>query len=318
VRTWKSGLRHEPIAPLRGRMSDRRPLKILVGIATIGRPAVLRATLAMVARQTRPHDGVFVAPASDADVAGLDLVALGSRRIAAEPGICAQRNAILDAAAGYDVIVFFDDDFFPCRDYLAAVERAFLEEKNVVMTTGTVVFDGIVGPGLPLEVGAHIIEDAERAPQLSASLRPSVYNAYGCNMAFRLEPARQRVRFDEALPHYGWLEDVDFSRRLVPYGRIVKLADARGVHLGSKTGRTAGVRLGYSQIANPLYLVRKGTLTPAMAAEQIGRNFAMNLLRSLLPESYIDRRGRLLGNTLAVIDTVRGKADPKKIKDWRV
>jgi hypothetical protein len=132
-------------------------------------------------------------------------------------------------------------------------------------------------------------------------------------MAFRLEPARKGVRFDEALPHYGGLEDVDLSRRLVPYGRIVKLPDARGVHLGSKSGRSGGVRLGYSQIANPLYLVRKEILTPAWAAEQMGRNLAMNLLRSMVPDPYVDRRGRLWGNVLAMIDGLRGKTDPEKI-----
>jgi GT2 family glycosyltransferase len=293
-------------------MAERYPLKMLVGIATIGRPAVLRATLAMVAQQIRPADGVFVAPACDADVAGLDLSGLGGKRIAAEQGLCAQRNAILDAAAGYDAIVFFDDDFLPCKNYLAAVERAFLEEKDVVMTTGTVLFDGVMGPGLPVEAGARLVEDAERA-RPPVGPRPPVYNAYGCNMAFRLDPTRQGLRFDEALPLYGWLEDVDFSRRLVPYGRIVKLPDARGVHLGSKSGRSGGVRLGYSQIANPLYLVRKGTLSPARAAQQMGRNLAMNLLRSMVAEPYIDRRARLHGNTLALIDFLRGTADPAKI-----
>jgi polysaccharide biosynthesis transport protein len=136
-------------------------------------------------------------------------------------------------------------------------------------------------------------------------------------MAFRLASAQPGVRFDEALPQYGWLEDVDFSRRLVRYGRIIKLPDARGVHLGSKTGRAPGIRLGYSQIANPLYLVRKGTLTPRRAAQQMGRNFVMNLLRSVRPEPYIDRRGRLRGNTLAIVDALRGKADPRNIQTWR-
>jgi GT2 family glycosyltransferase len=293
-------------------MTDKQPLKMLIGIATVGRPKLLDATLAMVARQTRAADGIFVAPASDSDTAGVDMAAYRSRRIIAERGTCAQRNAILAAATDYDIIVFFDDDFFPCNDYLAAVERAFLEEPDVVMTTGTVVADGVTGPGFSVEIGRRLIDDAEQTKPQSGP-RQRTYNGYGCNMAFRLDVTRQGVRFDEALPQYGWLEDVDFSRRLVPYGRIVKLPDARGVHLGSKTGRSPGVKYGYSQIANPLYLVRKGTLSWPRAGKQMARNIAMNLFRSLVPEPYIDRRGRLRGNAMALLDVARNQLDPQKI-----
>src|SRR5258708_31843820 len=123
-------------------------------------------------------------------------------------------------------------------------------------------------------------------------------------MAFRLGPSRQGVLFDERLPQYGWLEDVDFSRRLARYGRIVQLPDARGVHLGSKSGRTLGVKLGYSQMVNPIYMVKKGTMAPGKALLHMSRNFAKNLVRSLKPEPYVDRRGRLRGNVLGLIDAL--------------
>src|SRR6202040_3955084 len=88
------------------------------------------------------------------------------------------------------------------------------------------------------------------------------YGTYGCNMAFRLKPiVSHNVVFDDNLPLYGWQEDIDFSRRVLPYGRIVRSKSLRGVHLGIKLGRTSGVRFGYSQIANPIYLTRKGTMS---------------------------------------------------------
>ncbi|AZO77314.1 hypothetical protein B5U98_17255 [Bosea sp. Tri-39] len=34
----------------------------------------------------------------------------------------------------------------------------------------------------------------------------------------------------------------------------------RGVHRAVKRGRTSGLRVGYSQIANTVYLARKGTM----------------------------------------------------------
>jgi GT2 family glycosyltransferase len=84
-------------------------------------------------------------------------------------------------------------------------------------------------------------------------------------MAVRVLPVHGNgLHFDENLPLYGWLEDVDFCRRLAPYGRIVRNARTAGVHLGSNSGRTSGVCYGYSQIANPLYLWRKA-LCPSIA-----------------------------------------------------
>jgi hypothetical protein len=299
-------------------MKEQRRQKIHVAIATMGRPKVLKETLAMLGRQTRKPDSVLIAPARPADLAGIDLVTQGCRHVIGPMGLCSQRNSILRELVHedvHDIVVFFDDDYFPCRDYLAAVERAFMEEPDIVMTTGAVIADGIKGPGISVVSGRALVERAEWVAKVVGP-RIAVYNGYGCNMAFRLAPIRRGMCFDERLPQYGWLEDVDFSRRLAPYGRIVKLPDARGVHLGTKSGRAPGIRLGYSQIANPLYLVKKGTLTPGKAFLQMSRNFAMNCLRSFRPEAYIDRRGRLYGNLIGLVDAANRREYPEKINSF--
>ena len=100
-----------------------------------------------------------------------------------------------------------------------------------------------------------------------------------------------RLAFDEQLPLYGWLEDVDFSRSIARYGRSVRVEGARGVHLGVKSGRQPGLRLGYSQVANPAYLIRKGTMSKARAIAQIGRNILAKRAALLLNDRSIDRLG---------------------------
>ena len=60
----------------------------------------------------------------------------------------------------------------------------------------------------------------------------------------------------------------------------------------TRAGARSGKRLGYSQVVNPVYLTRKGTMKSGMAADLIVRNVVSNLLRSLKPEPWIDRRGR--------------------------
>ncbi|WP_430450503.1 glycosyltransferase family 2 protein [Rhodophyticola sp.] len=144
----------------------------------------------------------------------------------------------------------------------------------------------------------------------------TVYSTYGCNMAVRGTAVRAHPeRFDTTLPLYGWLEDLDFSRRMAAFGRIVENPQLRGVHLATKTGRISGLRLGYSQIANPVYLVRKGTYHWARALKLMTGNVLANSAKSLWPEPWIDRRGRLTGNLLAFRDLLRGRCRPGRIHD---
>jgi len=289
-------------------------LKIAIAIATAGRRDVLADTIAYLALHAGHADELLICPArpEDVDLAGLDNFPCPARVVAGPLGLPAQRNALIDATDA-DVIVFFDDDFLPAADFVTETERLFAEQSNVVVATGTVLADGILGPGLTHAEGIALLAQADPAP--APSLLAPTYNAYGCNMAVRLAPVRlHRIRFDERLPLYAWLEDVDFSRQLAPYGDIVKASRLQGVHLGTKkSGRSPGKRLGYSQVANRIYIMRKGHMSPLQALHGNLRNIAANLWRSLRPEPWVDRRGRLAGNTLAVWDWLRGRVDPERI-----
>jgi GT2 family glycosyltransferase len=211
-----------------------------------------------------------------------------------------------------DMLTFFDDDFFPASNYLAEAEALLEADKDIVVATGHVIYDGIGGPGLTVEEADRILNedpDPDPAPTIEAT-----HNAYGCNMTFRLQPIlAHRVYFDEELPLYAWQEDVDLCRRLRAYGKIVSFNRLRGVHLGAKVGRTSGLRLGYSQIANPLYLVKKRSVSLKWALKLMGGNVASNIVGSIKPPPYIDRRGRLRGNLVALRHLVSGSLDPKYI-----
>jgi len=290
-------------------------MNILVGIATAGRREQLTLTLKQLAMQERLPERVIVCPAAledcdDQACAGLPFpvtVVHGPR------GLTAQRNCIFDACGDADVIVFFDDDFYPHPTYLAEIESLMAAQPDIVIATGRVLADGILGPGIEHDKGVRLLEAEGEMPTPEAAIHET-HNAYGCNMIVRVAPARQHdVRFDENLPLYGWLEDVDFSRQMAPYGRIVGSSRLAGVHLGTKRGRTSGVKFGYSQIANPLYMARKGTLSPWRALRQMGRNMARNITRCLFPEPWVDRRGRLKGNMLALRDLVVGRMDPRNV-----
>lgn len=292
-------------------------MRIAAGIATAGRRTLLGETLREIAKQVRLPDRVIICPfgSDDVDYELLRSLPYPSKVVSSVLGSAHQRNAILRETAGLDAIVFFDDDFFPSPNYLANAEAVLQLNGDVVAMSGTPIEDGINGPGLTPEHARKLIAGAAMSTN-AGSLRTD-YGTYGCNMVIRLAPVRMHeIAFDEALPMYGWQEDIDFSRQLAPWGRIVRAEALTGVHLGAKRGRTSGVRFGYSQVANPIYLMRKGTVSLSFGGRTMVKNLLANLVRTFWPEAYVDRAGRLKGNMLALLDLVRGRLHPGRICEF--
>ena len=289
---------------------------VYVAIATAGRREILTETLRIISEQAIPPDIVFVAPSSneDYDQNSMSTVPLDIRIVKSEKGSCRQRNAILDTIKHLPtgIIVFLDDDFFLEKNYIKELKQVFSENRDVVLVTGHVLADGAVGPGISSTEARDLLK---HEPLTFSNLKPQiVYNGYGCNMSVRSDTiSRFNIRFDEELPLYGWLEDVDFSRQLAPHGSLIKSYRIYGVHLGSKRGRSSGKRVGYSQIANPIYLQRKKTMSTKRAAIQISRNILANILKFPAPEPWVDRRGRIVGNLIALKDLFLGKCNPRNI-----
>jgi len=271
-------------------------MKIAIAIATAGRRKVLSETIDWLRLQTRPADTFYLAPAStdDLDEASLDgfpsqhFVVRGAR------GLPAQRNSILRSVQDEDVVVFFDDDFLPEPTFLQELEDLFTHMPSLAIATGHVVADGAHNAGISSQEAIAILKNL---PDVIDNRIIDTYGGYGCNMAINLPLARSHnILFDEVLPLYAWWEDIDFSRRLAPYGDIKQSFRLRGVHLGSKSGRSPGKRLGYSQVANILYMARKGSISPGVAMQQIFRNVSANAVKFVNPEPWVDRKGRLSGN----------------------
>jgi GT2 family glycosyltransferase len=313
-------------------------MKIVVAIPTVDRRDVLQRTVAELARQTRLPDAVvvsttdrrFVPEAWAAGPAGSDIVVT---RAAALPfpivclfgkrGLPAQRNRVLDVLLGAatavptaplgddDIITFFDDDFIPAPDYLAEVAAAFATNPDWSVLTGHVPYDGAHNEGYSFDEGLALLRSCVTAREEPPRGVVNV-GAYGCNMAIRARLIGS-LRFDERLPLYGWQEDIDFTSQLRKVGAVVRLSSLVGVHLGTKTGRVGGLRFGYSQIANPFYLMRKGTMPAGFGVALMARNVAANIARSIWPESYVDRRGRLRGNLVALGHALSGRLEPEHI-----
>lgn len=290
-------------------------MRLVVCMPTFGRPALVRRAVERFARQTRPPDAVLV---SAPDESHIEMGCEGSVPVTyvyGKRGSSAQRNRVLsEVCDAYDIVVFFDDDFVPADDYLEMVAAAFAAHPDWIVLTGHVLRDGANDAGVGLEEAEAIVARSRAVSPERAEAR-DWHGGYGCNMAVRLASVGAH-RFDERLVLYGWLEDLDFTRRVAANGRIVKLDALRGVHMGTKAGRVNGMPFGYSQVINPLYLARKGSVSLLMAANLIARNLLANSGRLLWPEPWIDRQGRLLGNLIALWHLLSGRLSPENASDF--
>lgn len=289
-------------------------MRVCVIIPTLNRGALLPAVLAHLESQTQPPSEVILSAPDEGHIQHYQAKSYKLSFVFGCRGLCAQRNrAMAQAIERADIITFFDDDFLPADDYLENLVTAFKEHPDWSVIMGSVFADGARGAGFSFEEGLKLLKKAESTRTArDLELVAKHVGAYGCNMSMRAAQIKD-LRFDERLVLYGWQEDIDFTSQLRRFGDIVSLGRLTGVHLGAKSGRVSGVRLGYSQICNPIYLVIKGTMPLGFALELMSRNLLANAAKSFRPEPYIDRRGRLRGNLLAAWHLLRGKVEPEYI-----
>jgi GT2 family glycosyltransferase len=281
-----------------------------VVIASAGRPELLGRTIQFITALDYPDFRVVVTVPTDESVPA-NFGEWGVEIVTGAIGLTSQRNAaVKHLGEAVEFVFFFDDDAIPDAHYLDRGVAAFTASSEVVGITGRVVADGAA---IDVEIS---IEDAQRllaetADTTDTGLSAPCKTLYGCNFAVRRTIFEQEM-FDSRLPLYGWLEDYDFSQRTLRHGALITSNDARVVHLGAKSGgRTSNVRLGYSQIVNPFYLWRKGTMPILTALRHIGRPGAKNVVLSIGGQDKRRRRERLKGNMMGISDIIRRRSDPE-------
>lgn len=284
-------------------------------ISTRGRPQIVKSLVDQLAEQTKPPEHIFVIASSAEDITELDPKQQNLTIRIGRTGSTFQRNdGLALAGARFSYVVFFDDDFVPSRFWLERMERIFQARSDIVGITGDMLADGTRTAGVPLDDAKAMVTALDAQPRSTGAIqeRFAYGSNVGCNMAYRYS-AIQGITFDERLPLYAWHEDSDFRGQAERRGYFARCEELWGVHLGHKQGRGRGITLGYSQIANSIYLARKGTVPARFLFSIAGKNLIANAMRSFRPESYVDRRGRLRGNLVALGDLVRGRLAPDRI-----
>lgn len=288
---------------------------VVLVVCTVGRPDIVRSQARHLDRLSPKPALLIYVVACDEDLpsqsdlpAQLEFVVLKS-----EKGLPRQRNRALDYVVDrFEYIFFIDDDYVPSTFAISQLRDAFSISPECVGITGRLLADGVNEGGVNVSTGDNLIEKFDSESGFGCKkVERDLIGLYGCNMAFRLRCVGM-TRFDEDLPLYAWQEDVDFSSRLA--GEKIKSHCLVGVHLGVQSGREVdGRALGYSQVANLVYLVSKGSLPWRYALRLTVRNILANHFKQFLPEGWIDRRGRARGNRMALLDVLFGRAHPARV-----
>jgi GT2 family glycosyltransferase len=293
------------------------PSRIAVVIASSGRPEELGRWIGYMERQTLRPTILLFAVTKPADLPPRHQIEGHAKVLFCKPGLPIQRNVALNEIIGQsDLVAFFDDDYVPSSYCIEGINSFFRTHSDIVGANGTLLADGINSAGICYETAEEIVARHDALAPAEVTLVKELRGLYGCNMVFRTSSIGN-VRFDEELPLYAWQEDIDFAARVRLRGRIARTNAFYGVHQGVKGARLPGISLGYSQMVNPVYLVRKGSLRARDAVLLIAKNLLMNHAKVVFPEPWIDRLGRCKGNWLGLFDIIRGRDHPKRICQFR-
>jgi glycosyltransferase involved in cell wall biosynthesis len=286
-------------------------LKTTIVICSANRPDVLAETVdSIVLRQLKPPQEIIISVFDQLHVAQVTrahpMVQVVHSKIR---GTCAQRNVAARLVQS-EYTLFLDDDVELAPDFIESMEQLLAKRLDAVAATGILVVDGAPGDkGLDRQTARTYTETYVRR-------RDNYEHREGQNLFVRTKMFTE-VLFDENLPMYGWLEDLDFATNCLRFGRIIMNTETCFAHLAVPSGRTSGLRFGYSQVINPLYLWRKNG-EPKLARIVFDHwllHIAYNLRRDLikLPSDRNDRAGRFKGNLIALGHLLRKRVDPTYI-----
>jgi hypothetical protein len=294
-----------------------KDMKIAVVICTLGRPVVLHDTVCSIQRQWLKPMHIFISAPSEEHVLPETLAFPGVSLVASPVGVTLQRNRALDTVGPEaQLVAFLDDDMELSESYLYEMSRLFSERPELVVACGTLLHDGGRSSLITRQEANRLCVEEDNKPEIPEPPGYAPLNwTYGCNMIARWATVAD-VRFDERLPGYAWLEDSDYGVRCTvgKHGPVTCVA-AKAVHLGWRGGRTSGLRLGFAQIVNPLYLWRKAKVFPLwhVVVQYWLRCLGGNFVGILTRDTKWDRLGILKGNLLGFKHLLSGRCDPSEL-----
>jgi GT2 family glycosyltransferase len=256
-------------------------LSISIIVCTRNRFDDFKKTIASLMQQSRLPDELIIVDSSDfmqiEEYLNTLKPMVNIQYFHTQPGLTLQRNYGIRKSRG-DLLFFFDDDVDLDPNYIREVERVFIKDTRREIGA----------------VGGHILNPLKKQPMsFQVWIGHEVYNFLtfvfglgrngngrfrysgmpthpdenkesgyieclsGCCMAFRKE-VFEKIEFDEYLPNYGLMEDVDISKRTLDIGYMIYYErSAALVHNESPKNRLNRYLWAEMTVVNYAYLFHK-------------------------------------------------------------
>lgn len=225
-------------------------------------------------------------------------------------GLTQQRNLGVSALSdNVDIAALIDDDVFVHEAYSENMLSIFDQNPNTTLVMGHILQNGDISLSdarkLILE---HQVSAKDRGRYVVTTTTWG--GVYGANMVMR-KSFLDHTKFDERLVLYALMEDVDIGTQARKSGDVGYYFGAPCVHLRTPGGRISAKKLGFSEVMNPVYLARKGSVPwGVVIIRRMIRQPLVNLARTILHQDR-EKLERFKGNMIALFFVLRGKIQPE-------
>lgn len=275
-------------------------MRVTLAICTFQRASALKNLLGALRHVEEPPEEIVVVDSSPGDESEKvirsfpDLPLRYFRVGARERGLTRQRNIAAKESRG-DVVVFFDDDIVPARDFFRELRACWARHPDAAGIGGLIVgeewrrvnertrgvgwytFEGwarrepwrwrarrLLGLSSPLAPGRMPPEGHGRPVNFPPSGKDYIVDfVMGGVSSWRLQVVR-KVRFSTFFEGYGLYEDLDFCIRAGREGAIVLCTRAQVQHHHDPSGRPNRFLYGRMVVRNGWYVWRQKWPAPSI------------------------------------------------------
>lgn len=295
--------------------------KFAIIIITVGRYAGVRSLLDSIENQSYRPNLVIIMDANKHCPEGSPLGKYGFpiRYINTGPNSATEaRNiGIKNVPDDFQLICFLDDDTVLCDDAIANM-RSFWAAASE--DTGGAAFNNINAPAINnVKVKKFfVLNSSEKGVVLKSGFATLLYPAAkderaqwlsGGNVVWR-KKIFGHFKFDENLPGYGFVDDLDFSYAVGKHYKLFVVAKARIKHFPHPVHTGKVFHLGIMEVICRRYFLRKhGELSPALFYWAYLGLIATGFVSSIL-YLRLDHFKRACGNIAGVLHTMISGGKP--------
>ena len=234
---------------------------------------------------------------------------LNIRFVDSMPSTCIQRNVGLNFLEKEEYIMFLDDDNIFFEDAFYKMQTFLKTHKNFAGVAFNQIYnykytflDKLKKNFIFNKIGIY----SSKNGGVSKSGWQSRFVNFDKNLIVEWLPTRaviyrsseiRKIRFNENLGVYGYLEDLDFSLELKKRGNLMVCSGAKYTH--DQSINRSGFQFGKKEVKNRYYIVKKYNLSKFLFFITLSLRIIMTFSKVIIGD--LNSAKRILGNIVGIL-----------------